>query len=145
MVVSYPGFHTLCKTGIYIYVYIYNFFKIIFSQKLFLRRFSNFIQLRASLYPFQNTLYHTVFYIKQLLTVFIIKHLKYFHWLSSRSFVNGPGDLGSISGQKVVLDTSLLNTQHYKVHFKGKVEQSKERSSASLCHSVVAIEKGAFR
>ena len=32
--------------------------------------------------------------------------------------------------QKVVLDTSLLNTQHYKVRFKGKVEQSREKSSA---------------
>ena len=31
--------------------------------------------------------------------------------------------------EKVVLDTSLLNTQHYKVRFKGKEEQSKERSS----------------
>ena len=49
---------------------------------------------------------------------------------------NGPGDLGSISGRvipktlKMVLDTSLLNTQHYKVRIKGKMEQSKERSSA---------------
>ena len=32
--------------------------------------------------------------------------------------------------QKMVLDASLLNTQHYKVCFKGKVEQSRERSSA---------------
>ena len=31
--------------------------------------------------------------------------------------------------KKLVLDTSLLNTQHHKVHIKGKVEQSKERSS----------------
>ena len=31
---------------------------------------------------------------------------------------------------KMVLDTSLLNTQHYKVGIKGKVEQSRERSSA---------------
>ena len=30
----------------------------------------------------------------------------------------------------MVLDTSLLNTQQYKVHIKGKVEQSKEKSSA---------------
>ena len=30
----------------------------------------------------------------------------------------------------MVLDTSLLNTQQYKVPIKGKVEQSKERSSA---------------
>ena len=28
------------------------------------------------------------------------------------------------------LDTTLLNTQHYKVRFKGKVEQSWEWSSA---------------
>ena len=30
----------------------------------------------------------------------------------------------------MVLDASLLNTQQYKVGIKGKVEQSKERSSA---------------
>ena len=47
----------------------------------------------------------------------------------SRVFANGPGDRGSIPGrvipktQKMVLDAALLNTQ-------GKVEQSKERSSA---------------
>ena len=43
---------------------------------------------------------------------------------------------GSIPGQlipktqKMVLDISLLNTQHYKVHIKGNMEQSKERNSA---------------
>ena len=53
-----------------------------------------------------------------------------------RVFANGLGDLGSIPGQvipktqKIVLDVSLLNTQIYKVWIKGKVEQSKERSSA---------------
>ena len=67
------------------------------------------------------------------------------------SFANSPGDLGSIPDrvipktQKMVLDTSLLNTQHYKVRIKGKVEQSRERSSALPLHlGVVAIEKGAF-
>ena len=30
--------------------------------------------------------------------------------------------------KKMVLDTSLLNTQHYKVYIKGKVEQSREKS-----------------
>ena len=41
------------------------------------------------------------------------------------------------------LDTTLLNTQHYKVRFKGKVEQS--WSSSALPYTfVVAIEKGAF-
>ena len=53
-----------------------------------------------------------------------------------RVFTNGPGDLGSIPGQvipktqKMVLDATLLNTQHYKVTIKGKVEQSRTRSSA---------------
>ena len=53
-----------------------------------------------------------------------------------RVFANGSGDLGSNSGrvisktQKMVLDATLLNTQHYKVKIKCKVEQSKERSSA---------------
>ena len=51
-----------------------------------------------------------------------------------RVFANGPGDLGSIPGRvipktlKMVLDTSLLNTQQYKVRIKGKVEKSRERS-----------------
>ena len=41
-------------------------------------------------------------------------------------FTNGPGDLGSIScqvipkTQKMVLDVSLLSTQHYKIWIKGK-------------------------
>ena len=48
-------------------------------------------------------------------------------------FANGPGD--SIHDRtipktlKMVFDTSLLNTQQYKMHIKGKVEQSWERSS----------------
>ena len=52
-----------------------------------------------------------------------------------RVFTNGLGDLGSISGrvipktQKMVLDVSLL-INHYNVRIKGKVEQSRERSSA---------------
>ena len=54
----------------------------------------------------------------------------------SRVFANGSGDRGSIPGeviaktQKMVLDATLLNSQHYKVRKKGKVEQSTEWSSA---------------
>ena len=56
--------------------------------------------------------------------------------LTSRVFAKGPGDPGSIPGrivpktQKMVFDAALLNTQHYKVRIKGKVEQSREWSSA---------------
>ena len=58
------------------------------------------------------------------------------HCLVGRVFANGPGDRGSIPGKVIpktlqtVLDTSLLNTQHYKVRIKVNVEQSRERSSA---------------
>ena len=54
----------------------------------------------------------------------------------SRLFAKGSGDQGSIPGrvipktQKMVLDAALLNTQHYKVRISGKVEQSREWSSA---------------
>ena len=50
-------------------------------------------------------------------------------------FANNPVDPGSIPGRiiqntfKMVLDTSLINTQQYEVRIKGKVEQSRKRSS----------------
>ena len=73
-----------------------------------------------------NALYYTVVYIYVLPA----------HWLSGRMFANCLGDRGSFPGQvipktlKIVLNTSLLKIQHYKVRIKGKVEQSRERSSA---------------
>ena len=57
------------------------------------------------------------------------------NWVG-RVFPNGPGDMGSIPGRmspknlEMVFDASLLNTQQFKVRIKGKVEQSRERSSA---------------
>ena len=62
--------------------------------------------------------------------------------LVDREFANGLEDRGSIPGRvipmtlKMVLDTSLLNTQQYKVRIKGKVEQSRERSRAPHYTSV---------
>ena len=53
-----------------------------------------------------------------------------------RVFANGHGELGIIPGNvipdtlKMVLDTYLLNTRQYMVCIKGKVEQSRGRSSA---------------
>ena len=79
---------------------------------------------------------------KSDLSVGIIQLSTYFYHIvrstgpAVRVFANGPGDLGSIPGRvipktlKMELDTTLLNTQHYKVRFKGKVEQSWEWSSA---------------
>ncbi len=72
--------------------------------------------------------------------VFLI--VKYCHvyrpiGLMSRVFANVPGDRVSIPGQvkpktqKMLLDTALLSTQHYKVRIKGKEEQSKNRIVSS--------------
>ena len=53
-----------------------------------------------------------------------------------RVFTKGLGDYGSIPGrgisktQKIVLDASLRNTQHYKVWIKSKVVQFRKKSSA---------------
>ena len=64
--------------------------------------------------------------------------------LVGRMFANGPGNLGSIPGRvipktlKMVLDTSLLSTQHYKVSIKGKVEQSKDWG----CALIYALDYG---
>ena len=71
--------------------------------------------------------------------------------LAVRVFANGPGDLGSIPGrvipktQKMVLDASLLNTQHYKVRIKGKVGQSREGVAPSPTPWCSSYRKGSLR
>ena len=63
--------------------------------------------------------------------------------LVGKVFANGLGNRSSIPGRvipktfKMVIDTSLLNTQQYKVRIKGKEDQSKERSSALPYTSVL--------
>ena len=58
---------------------------------------------------------------KSVLSVWFIQLSTYFYHVPGRVI---PKTL------KMELDTTLLNTQHYKVRFKGKVEQSREWSSA---------------
>ena len=71
--------------------------------------------------------------------------------LAVRVFANGLGDLGSIPGQvipktqKMVLDASLLNTQHYKVRIKGKIEQSREGVAPSPTPWCSSYRKGSLR
>ena len=75
----------------------------------------------------------------------------YIFGLGVRVFANGPGDLGSIPGrvipktQKMVLDASLLSTQHYKVRIKGKVEQSRKGVAPSPTHWCSGYRKGSLR
>ena len=62
-----------------------------------------------------------------------------------RMFTRGPQDRGSIPSQvlpkiqKIVLDSAFLNTQHYKVWVNGKIEQSRERSSA--LHYTIVLKR----
>ena len=65
--------------------------------------------------------------------------------LMSRVFANGPGDWGSYQRlRKMVLDSTLLNIQHYKVRIKGNMGQSREWSNTLPYFCVEAIEKGPF-
>ena len=62
-----------------------------------------------------------------------------------RLFANNPGSWGSIPmTQKIVLDASLFNTQHYKVWIKGKWNNPGKEKHSSLYLGVAATEKGAF-
>ena len=88
--------------------------------------------------PYISTYIHTYIHIPDI-------------GLGVRVFANGPGDLGSIPGrvipktQKMVLDASLLNTQHYKVRIKGKVEQSREGVAPSPTPWCSSYRKGSLR
>ena len=44
----------------------------------------------------------------------------------------------------MILNATLLNTQHFKVRIKGKIEQSREWSCTLSYTCIVAGEKGAF-
>ena len=68
-----------------------------------------------------------------------------------RVFTNVLRDQGSIPGQiisktqKMVLDASLLNTQHYKIPVKCKWSNAEKGVSSFLHLGVCAVEKSAFR
>ena len=114
----------------------------------------SFFWLRTELH-FYNVEYNSSFWVGELfpLLSLILVTWQYFNWLIflvGRVFAHVLEDLGSIPGHivpktlKMVLDTSLLNTQLYKVH-GCKVEQFRERNSTLLspwCSSY--WKKGAF-
>ena len=62
-----------------------------------------------------------------LIYIYIYIYIDWATGLMSRVYANGQGDWGSLPGrvipktQKMVLDATLLNSQHYKVSIKGKV------------------------
>ena len=105
---------------------------------------------KIDLYGMHSSLLLSIYlsiYLSLLLSLSLLPDIG----LGVRVFANGPGDLGSIPGrvipktQKMVLDASLLNTQHYKVRIKGKVEQSREGVAPSPTHWCSSYRKGSLR
>ena len=96
---------------------------------------------------------HMFFYFMCIVYIFYIEHFYFVPdiGLAVRLFANGPRDLGSIPGrvipktQKMLFDASLLNTQHYKVRIKGKIEQSWEGVAPSPTPWCSNYRKGSLR
>ena len=68
--------------------------------------------------PFTTDIYIYIYIYQQIVVVvrFLTAGIKQLYFWVQSQVVSKPKTL------KMVLDTSLLNTQQYKVHIKGKVE-----------------------
>ena len=116
---------------------IQNIFKLSLLSNIvpFYKRLSNmvpFYKLLSNIVPFYKLLSNIVSFYKLLSNIIPFYKLLYqLIGLVGRVFPNDPGDRGSIPGRvitktlKMVLDTYFLNTQHYNVRIKSKVEQSR--------------------
>ena len=147
--------HTRCfKLGLETWLTLYrmdNFFRYIFTYRLLATRVHNIWEelLHQCVCGSWHFLIHVLnspggkIWKDKIFRVSIYSYkINRLIGLMGRVFTNGPGDWGSIPGWimsktlKMVLDTSLLNTQHYKVCIKCKVKQSRRRSSALPYKSV---------
>ena len=90
---------------------------------------------KAVILHFKNFFNIISFFVSALILVLRSNYIDRLVGLVGRVFANGPVDLGSVPSRvipktlEMVLDTSFLNAQQYKVRIKGKVEQFMERSS----------------
>ena len=100
-------------------------------KKIFLWILSSSLNYLKPFLIYETNIYRKYFIMVQ--SIYSLNSFLTLIGLVGRVFANGLGDLGSISGRiipktlKMVLDTSLLNTQQYKVRIKGKAEPSRER------------------
>ena len=117
----------------YMYIYIYRY-----------------IYIYTYMYLYMYIYAYIYIYIYVYICIYICM---YIYGLLCRVFNNGLGNRGSILGrvipktQKMVLDTSLLNTQHYKVRIKGKIEPSREGvapSPTSWCSKLSKREPSGY-
>ena len=117
---------------IYIYICIYKYIFMHISEYAYIYIYTyaymhKHICIYTHIYIYMHI--HICIHIYIYIYIYIYNR---FIALVGRVFANSPGDLCSIPGHvipksfKMVLDTSLLNSQLYKVRIKGKVEQSRE-------------------
>ena len=66
--------------------------------------------------------------------IYIIYSGSLVKWIECSPMIRETRDQSQVASyqrfKKILLDTSLLNTQQYKLHIKGKEEQSRKRCSA---------------
>ena len=120
--------------SLYIYIYMYICVCVCVCVRMCAcLHLSIFITLRK--YTWMLAWVNKSIYLSIIFCSTIIMYIR-LHGLVGRVFTNGQGNLGSIPGcvipktLKIIIDSSMVNTQQYKVRIKGKVEQSRERSSA---------------
>ena len=132
--------HTHTHTHACIYIYIYIYVCVCVCVCIFWHHFFIDTYLIEHNWIFLST----YFFVKP----FELPYWSYYIW---RELYQVPWDLGSIPGRvilktlKMVPDTSLLNTQQYKVRIEGKVEQSRERSSSLPSLRCSSYRKGSLR
>ena len=139
----------------YLYIYIFHVWSYFYDRNVFVwkglqhysfvcRQWSGYKYCNSILviqFNITNLLYKEYFALNNPQGLICHKTTTYITY-GGRVFANDMRDRGSIPGRlipntfKMVIDTSLLNTQQYKVFIEGKVEQSRERSS-SLPYSSV--------
>ena len=126
---------------IYIYIYIYIYIHI---YKTYIYPYKTNTNIYIYIYIYIHLYLYICIYIYFIYVLCVLAKRVECSPMVQETVVLIPGQVIPKTLKKV-LDTSLLNTQLYKVCIKGKVEQSRERSCSLLLHlSVVAIEKGAF-
>ena len=126
---KWPG-RNWSRVSLHENIYSYNYNQIFTDKSIFCIQInrSQLVHIYLSIYPCRLI---NIIYIYIYIYIWYVRPGPLALRLECSSMVWGSFPRRVISKtQKLVLDASLLNTQHYKVWIKGKTEQSKEKCSA---------------
>ena len=113
---------------IYIYIYMYTYVYVSICVGIYIYIY---IYVHTHLCVYTFTYVYILTYVCVKVSVYVCAYVSVYihapaHWPSGTVFTNGPRDLGSIPGcvipktLKMLLDTSLLNHQQYKVKWSNQ-------------------------